>query len=338
MTTTSHGHHEAIVVGGGQAGLATAYYLLARGVDTLVLDNNVRPGGAWTMYWDSMKLLSDPSQSSLPGMAMPQIPDGLTPAHMVEYLTNYEGSFDIPVRRPVRVHHVQPTGGHFTVETDQGTWTAGQVVMATGIYARPTVPHVEGTIIGQFWHAANYPGAETFRGKKVAVVGAGTAAAQLGAELTQVAEVTWLTDTEPRLVDASVTGPDYYRLLAQRRDAILADSEEIPADPAQLGEIIQTPEVRAAIESGALTPTPVPDTLDELEVDHLIWATGFEPGLYPVRDLLEDGAPAVAGLHLVGYGSLGAGDETGYGSDTIAGAGPWARRTAQAVADALGTR
>ncbi len=333
MTTTSHGHHEAIVVGGGQAGLATAYYLLARGVDTLVLDNNLRPGGAWTMYRSSMTLLSDASQSSLPGMAMPEIAGGLTPAHMVEYLTNYEGSFDIPVRRPVRVIHVKPAGRHFTVETDEGTWTAGQVIMATGTYARPTIPHLAGSIIGQYWHSANYPGADTFRGKKVAVVGSGNVAAQLGAELAEVAEVTWLTDTEPRLIDAAITGPDYHRLVAERRDAILGGAEEIPADPAELGDIIQTPQVRAAIESGALTPSPLPDTLDGLEVNHLIWATGFEPGLYPVRGLVKDGRPTVEGLHLVGYGGA-----SGYGSDTIAGVGPWAQRTAQAVADALGKR
>ncbi|MDR7330542.1 FAD-dependent oxidoreductase [Corynebacterium guangdongense] len=333
MTTTSHGHHEAIVVGGGQAGLATAYYLLARGVDTLVLDNNMGPGGAWSMYWDTMTLLSEPAQSSLPGMAMPDVPGGLTPAHMVEYLTNYEGVFDIPVRRPVRVLHVRPAGAHFTVETDQGTWTASQVIMATGTYARPLVPHVEGTIMGQFWHVANYPGRDTFRGKKVAVVGAGNAAAQIGAELSEVAEVIWLTDTEPRLVDASLTGADYHRLIAERRDAILAGATDVPSDPAELGNIIQTPPVKAAIESGALTPTPLPETLDGLEVNHLIWATGFEPGLYPVRGLVEDGRPSVEGLHLVGYGGA-----SGYGSDTIAGIGPWAQHTARTVAEGLGKR
>ena len=333
MTTPTHGHHDAIVVGGGQAGLATAYYLLGHGVDTLVLDNNMRPGGAWSLYWDSLALSSDASQSSLPGMQMPPIDGALRPAHLIEYLTNYEGRFDIPVRRPVRVAHVRPAGQHFRVETDQGNWTASHVIMATGTYARPLVPHIPGTIMGQFWHVANYPGRDTFRDMKVAIVGADNAAAQIGAELSEVAEVFWFTDTEPKLIDASIQGPELHQLIDARRNAILSEATDIPADPAELGDIIQTPQVTAALASGALKPQPLPETLDELEVNHLIWSGGFEPGLYPVRGLLdEQHRPTVDGLHLVGYGE----DYSGYGSDTIGGVGPWAQLTARKVAQAVG--
>ena len=38
-------HHTAIVVGGGQSGLATAYYLRRFKVDFLILDNQEEPGG-----------------------------------------------------------------------------------------------------------------------------------------------------------------------------------------------------------------------------------------------------------------------------------------------------
>ena len=40
-------HFESIIIVGGQAGLATAYYLLRAGVDTLVLDDQEGAGGAW---------------------------------------------------------------------------------------------------------------------------------------------------------------------------------------------------------------------------------------------------------------------------------------------------
>jgi len=42
---------EAIIIGGGQAGLATSYYLLRARVDILVLDAQ---GGAWRHVWPSM--------------------------------------------------------------------------------------------------------------------------------------------------------------------------------------------------------------------------------------------------------------------------------------------
>src|SRR5699024_2830711 len=47
---------EAIIIGGGQAGLATAYYLLRAGVDTLVLDDQEDAGGAWRHVWPSLTL------------------------------------------------------------------------------------------------------------------------------------------------------------------------------------------------------------------------------------------------------------------------------------------
>ena len=35
----------AIIIGGGQSGLATAYYLRRAGVDALILDDQAAPGG-----------------------------------------------------------------------------------------------------------------------------------------------------------------------------------------------------------------------------------------------------------------------------------------------------
>ena len=60
-------HFEAIIIGGGQAGLSTAYYLLRAGVDTLVLDDQEGTGGAWRHVWPSMTLFSTAEFSSLPG-------------------------------------------------------------------------------------------------------------------------------------------------------------------------------------------------------------------------------------------------------------------------------
>ena len=75
--------HEAIIIGGGQAGLATAYYLLRAGVDTLVLDDQDAPGGAWRHVWPSMTLFSTASFSNLPGKPMPEYGGFPPPDHDV---------------------------------------------------------------------------------------------------------------------------------------------------------------------------------------------------------------------------------------------------------------
>ena len=80
-------------------------------------------------------------------------------------------------------------------------------------------------------------------------------------------------------------------------------------------------------DSGQLTATPIVDSLNDLDHDHLIWCTGFRPALGPFRHLMRDREPEVENLHLVGYGNW-----TGDGSATLMGVGPFAKHTAQVVA------
>lgn len=112
-------HREAIVIGGGQAGLATAYYLLKAGIDALVLDDQPAPGGAWRHAWPSLRLFSTAGFSNLPGIPMPNHP-GFPPAsHVIGYLAAYERRYRIPVERPARVREVAHAGGRFRLRTAQ---------------------------------------------------------------------------------------------------------------------------------------------------------------------------------------------------------------------------
>lgn len=315
-------HHTTLIIGGGQSGLATAYYLLAAGVDVLVLDNGVAPGGAWNHRADSLRLLSPAEYSSLPGMAMPPIPGQLRPAHIVEYLTNYEGLFDVPVQRPVRVTDVTHDGTVFHVAADRGDWSAEHVVMATGTWSTPFVADYPGTILGQFWHSANYPGPETFRDTDVAVIGAGNSGAQLVAELSEIADVTWLTRHEPRYLPEEIDGAELHRRLTAGEDL------------SALGDVVRTPQIARARAEGRMTTTRPPASLGDLTVNHFIWATGYKPALSPARGLLDDELrPTVDGLHLVGYGAI-----TGVGSDTLAGVGRHAQQTARTITRAVDKR
>ena len=83
----------------------------------------------------------------------------------------------------------------------------------------------------------------------------------------------------------------------------------------------------SAIPASSPLP-PIFDSLSELDHDHLIWCTGFRPALGPFRDLMRGRETAVKNLHLVGYGNW-----TGDGSATLMGVGPFAKHTAQVVAD-----
>ena len=64
-------HIETVIVGAGQAGLATAYHLKRRGRDCLVLDRNARVGDNWRQQWDTLRLYTPAKYDGLPGLPFP---------------------------------------------------------------------------------------------------------------------------------------------------------------------------------------------------------------------------------------------------------------------------
>ena len=63
---------DTVVVGGGQAGLATGYHLARLGRPFVILDAGQRIGDAWRTRWDSLRLFTPARYSGLPGMGFPR--------------------------------------------------------------------------------------------------------------------------------------------------------------------------------------------------------------------------------------------------------------------------
>ncbi|HEX6201545.1 MAG TPA: NAD(P)-binding domain-containing protein [Thermoanaerobaculia bacterium] len=135
---------DTVIVGGGQAGLATSRCLAERGVDHVVLERG-RIGERWrSERWDSLHLLTPNWMSRLPGHAYrgPD-PDGfLHKDEVVALLAGYARSFAAPVEEGTTVTSVAPDrgGDGWRVTTDRGGWRARNVVIASGCCDRPRVP------------------------------------------------------------------------------------------------------------------------------------------------------------------------------------------------------
>lgn len=345
-------HREVVVIGGGQAGLATGFYLRRTDLSWVLLDAQDRPGGAWLRAWNGLRLFSPARFSSLPGWLMPGGADVYpTRDEAIGYLAEYEARYGFPVERPVHVRAVAREDGRFRIDTDGGAWTADAVVSATGSWASPILPDVPGreAFRGVQLHSAEYRAPEDFAGKRVVIVGGGNSGAQILAEVSQVADATWVTLTEPRFLPDHVDGrylfdqaTELYRALKEGRP---------PPPPADLGDIVMVPPVREARDRGVLravrpfvrmTERGVvwPDGREEA-VDAVIWCTGYRPALEHLRPLGEleaDGRVAVQGtravreprLWLVGYGNW-----TGFASATLVAVGRTARATTDEIVAAL---
>ncbi len=133
---------EAVVIGGGQAGLAMSRCLAGGGVDHVVLERG-RVAERWrSERWDSLRLLTPNWQSRLPGLRYEgPDPDGyMRMPEVVDFLERYARSFAAPVEEGTTVLAVEPVGAGYRVTTDRGGWEAPSVVVATGHCDTPFVP------------------------------------------------------------------------------------------------------------------------------------------------------------------------------------------------------
>jgi putative flavoprotein involved in K+ transport len=170
-------HVETVIVGAGQAGLATAYHLRRRGRECLVLDRNQRVGDGWRQQWDTLRLYSPAKYDGLPGMPFPGEPWSFPGKDEVaDYLESYAGRFELPVRPGVRVERVTPDpSGGYLVATDTCTIRCENVVVATGTFGRgANIPAVAADLDPSILqlHSGEYRRPGQLRDGPVLVVGA----------------------------------------------------------------------------------------------------------------------------------------------------------------------
>ncbi|GAA3152660.1 hypothetical protein GCM10020001_090250 [Nonomuraea salmonea] len=98
-----------VVIGAGQAGLSSAYFLRRFGVEAVVLDAEDGPGGAWRHRSPSLTMDKVHGIFDLPGHPKPADGGGVRPAAEVvpAYFDAYERAAGLHVVRPVRVTSVR---------------------------------------------------------------------------------------------------------------------------------------------------------------------------------------------------------------------------------------
>src|SRR5580698_11197366 len=123
---------EALVVGGGQAGLAMSEHLSKLGVPHLVLERH-RIAERWRSgRWDSLVANGPAWHDRFPGMTFSGAdPDSFVPKESVaDYFLDYAKMIQAPVRCGVEVQKVQRIIGRpgFRVESSDGVIEAMNVV------------------------------------------------------------------------------------------------------------------------------------------------------------------------------------------------------------------
>jgi putative flavoprotein involved in K+ transport len=252
-----------VIIGAGHAGLAMSRCLTERSIDHVLLERG-EVGNSWrTERWDSLRLLTPNWQSRLPGLAYDgDDPDGfLGMREVVDLIDRYARMIDAPVRTNTTVRSVRALDDGYAVETDEDTWRAQTVVLASGACNIPVVPPVADAIPASITTLTppqyRHPGQLEEGG--VLVVGASATGIQLADEVHRSGRPVTLA------VGEHVRAPRVYRgmdiqwwmdatgLLDERYDEVddIVRARNLPSM-----QLVGTPE-RTSIDLNALTANGV---------------------------------------------------------------------------------
>jgi putative flavoprotein involved in K+ transport len=192
MTTLDGGRREQVhtlVIGAGQAGLATSYWLQRAGVEHLLVERRPMLGGTWPDRWDSFTLVAPNYTLRLPGMfySGPD-PEGFMPRdQVVRYVQEYAAFVGAPVRLGMGIDRLVRSNGRFEAQSQDTTFEARNVVLATGPYQRPSIPEAARSLSDriQRLHSNEYRRPGQLAAGAVLVVGTGQSGAQIAEELMQ---------------------------------------------------------------------------------------------------------------------------------------------------------
>ena len=181
---------ETVVIGAGQAGLAISYYLTLAGHAHLVLEKAALLANAWrNQRWDSFTLVTPNFQVRMPGAeyAGPEPYGFMSRAQVIEYLEAYAARFQLPVHCGVEVRSVERLSGAYRLATSAGTLRAENVVVATGLYQAPKIPHFSAAFPAEIrqLHSMQYRNPASLPPGAILVIGTGQSGAQIAEELYQ---------------------------------------------------------------------------------------------------------------------------------------------------------
>ena len=188
---------DTVVVGAGQAGIATSEHLTALGIEHVVLERD-RIAERWrSARWDSLVANGPAWHDRFPNIEFSCHPDAFADKESVAaYFAAYAAQIDAPIRTGVDVTEVTPREGRpgFRVSTSQGEIEAQHVVAATGPFQRPAIPPVIPADAGPLqMHSNTYRNPDQLPPGAVLVVGGGSSGVQIAEELMNAGRKVYLS-------------------------------------------------------------------------------------------------------------------------------------------------
>ncbi|MFC0447900.1 flavin-containing monooxygenase [Rhodococcus jostii] len=179
---------DTIVIGAGQAGLATGYHLAGRRQHFVILDAHDRVGDVWRERFDSLRLYSPARYDGLPGWGIPaKAWSWPGKDEVADYFEAYAERFALPIRTGVTVDGLSRLGDRYVVTAGTDRFEADNVVVASGTWQNPLVPDLAEQLdprIRQL-HSSDYRNPSQLQDGPVLVVGCSHSGADIALEVSR---------------------------------------------------------------------------------------------------------------------------------------------------------
>jgi len=310
------------VIGGGQTGLAIGYFLRQQGCRFAILERASELAPAWRERWDSLTLFTSRRYSALPGPPFSGDPGGYpTRDEVIVYLERYAETFELPVELNSEVTQLdQGDDGRFRLAVGGRTIIADQVVVATGPFQTPYIPKLSEKLPGDLFqtHAVGYRRPGDVPEGTVLVVGGGNSGFQIAKELSATHKVALSIGSQQKPLPQRVLGRDLFWWLTKTRLINKTAESRLGRKLGMRDRLIgSSPREMTGRYGVELKPRLVDaegrrvrfEDGSELEVDAVIWATGYRPDYSWIKLSIFDedgrlrhrrGVTDVPGLYLLG--------------------------------------
>jgi len=284
-------HFEVVIIGAGQAGLATGFYLQKHKINFVIVDALDGVGGSWATRWDSLVLFTPSQFNSLPGYSF-RGEKGKYPSRMeiAEYLSEYARKHNLPVYLKRKVRTLHYVYFKYEISTNEEVFSADNVVVATGAHQAPKIPSFGAKLNSKILHlhSSRYLNPSQIPPGKVLVVGAGASGVQIAIDLAKTHEVFLAGKPTVRIPDFVFRyfGRAYWWFIQnfvtvntplgrKARPKVLRGGGplvNVSIEDVVAAGVKQMPRV-TDVEGGQ----PRFEDGSVIAVDSIIWATGFEP-------------------------------------------------------------
>jgi putative flavoprotein involved in K+ transport len=257
---------------------------------------------AWRERWESLTLFTPRRYSALPGLPFPGDPDGYpTRDEVIAYLDRYAETFELPLELNSEVRQLNGgDDGRFGLEVDGRTITADQVVVATGPFQTPFVPRLAERLDADVFqtHAVGYRRPDDVPQGTVLVVGGGNTGFQIAKELSATHKAVLSIGSQQKPLPQRLLGRDLFwwltktRLLNKTVESRLG--RKLSTRDTLIGSSPREMTERYGVELKPRLVDPERRRLrfedgTELEVDAVIWATGYRPDYTWIKLPIFDG-------------------------------------------------